>query len=261
LADLQAADFALCVLQNGWHVHLPQTYRNLGATDLPTEWPLQSSVDTYGIRTFGFQPFNGDSFAYTDMDGTRQSHWSVTSWAQTADYWNDAPFLLCELSRPGAGKMPPEGTTITEYEEMREIEVPPLLYARGLLTILRQTAGCWAPKSHAEAEADFMAALGFYQNWRVLYKQNIARNLALAGGEIISGHSMSNDPVTVRAAGNTIAFSLPMMFTPNWQVRQGQTPLNLLFFILSGCVGPLLPGFVTEQQLPSQWAQQELAPL
>ncbi|MDR1353938.1 MAG: hypothetical protein LBJ38_00105, partial [Oscillospiraceae bacterium] len=260
LADLQAADFALCVLQNGWHVHLPQTYRNLGATDLPTEWPILRPEDAYGVRTFGLQSFGTGAFEYTDIDGrgvTTSPHWS---WASTTNYWNDAPFLLCQLWGTNSSKLPPVGTTITEYEEMREIEVPPLLYARGLLTILQQTAGCWAPKSHAEAEADFMAALGFWHNWRVLYKQNIARNIALARGEIISGGTMSDGFVRVRSAAGTEAqFDLPGFNPMPWQQPGLMTPAQLQTMLLHTQGGPIISGFVAEQQIPSQWAQQELA--
>ncbi|MDR1354337.1 MAG: hypothetical protein LBJ38_02240, partial [Oscillospiraceae bacterium] len=69
LADLQAADFALCILQNGFHVNLPQTFRHLGATVVPPEWPILSPTDPFGMRTFGLQSLRGDAFAFTDIDG------------------------------------------------------------------------------------------------------------------------------------------------------------------------------------------------
>ncbi|MDR1354336.1 MAG: hypothetical protein LBJ38_02235 [Oscillospiraceae bacterium] len=139
---------------------------------------------------------------------------------------------------------------------MREIEVPPLLYARGLLTILQQSAGCWAPKNLQEAEVDFFAAVAFFQNWRLLYKKNIARNVALTGGELIGGGDMADGSVCVRLADGTEGgFAVPATTPVPWQMYVKQTPASFLAAIL-GNMYPLMPypAFLAEQQAPSPWA-------
>ncbi|MDR1354105.1 MAG: hypothetical protein LBJ38_01030 [Oscillospiraceae bacterium] len=175
-----------------------------------------------------------------------------TGWHRPTEFWNAAPFLLCCLWRPWAAKLPPRGTIITEYEEMREIEVPPLLSVRGLLTILQQSAGCWAPKNLVEAEADMMAGLAFWQNWRVLYKQNIARNLALAGGEIISGGGRQSNYVTVRTkAIEQNQIDLPVSSPLPGPRSYVTTPALLLTIALSSSnIGPVDDALVAEQQIP-----------